>query len=95
MRVACVSYTRGYETYLGRLNRRQPHPVFGRKEEALEFAQKEIMKIESMGVKAKIWAPLPRHKDSGHIHIVALTSQRKLARLFPTESYVRRTGQFV
>ena len=35
-------------------------------------AREEIKAIELEGCKAKIWAPLPQHKTSGHTHIVVL-----------------------
>ena len=48
-------------------------------------AEKEIRTIQEMGVKAKIWQPLPTHRDSGHIHIVAFITPAQLKKLFPTE----------
>lgn len=84
-RVACVSYDPACGTYLGRLRKDQPHPFFKNRATALLHAEKEIHAIERMGFKAKIWHPLPAHRDSGHIHIVALIRPAQLKRLFPTE----------
>lgn len=85
VRVACVSYDPAYGTYLGRLRKNQPHPFFKDRVTALLRAEKEIHMIERMGLKAKIWMPLPAHHDSGHIHMVALIKPSQLRRLFPTE----------
>ena len=52
--------------------------------------EKELRAIRRLGIKAKIWWPLPNHRNSGHIHIVALIKPSQLRRLFPTE-YGRRT----
>jgi hypothetical protein len=30
-----------------------------------------------MGFKAKIWAPLPQHKTSGHVHVSMLATQKE------------------
>lgn len=87
VRVACISYDPAYGTYLGRLRKNQSHPFFKDRATALPKAAKEIHTIERMGFKAKIWVPLPAHRDSGHIHIVALIKPSQLRRLFPTEYY--------
>lgn len=84
-RVACISYDSDYMTYLGRLRGNQPHPIFRKRRTALLHAQLEIRAIEKMGVSARIWQPLPAHRDSGHIHIVALVAPAELKKLFPTE----------
>jgi len=36
-----------------------------------------IKELQKYGFKAKVHAPLPEHKNSGHIHIVALTTLRQ------------------
>ena len=42
-------------------------------------AEKEIGWLNLEGFKAKVWAPLPEHKTSGHTHIVVLcTLEEKL-----------------
>ena len=42
-------------------------------EETRQYRAKEAIRCyEKEGFKAKIWAPLPQHKTSGHIHIVVL-----------------------
>lgn len=46
-------------------------------------AQKDITELARMGFKAKIWAPLPQHRTSGHVHVSVLCSQ---------EEYDRRMG---
>ena len=44
-----------------------------------EKAQKYIADLAEDGFKAKIYAPLPEHKTSGHTHIIALcTLEEKL-----------------
>lgn len=84
-RVACFSYDPDYVTYLGKLGRDQPHPIFKSRKNAITLARREINAIQRMGVEAKIWRPLPIHQDSGHIHIVALIEPKQLRHLFPTE----------
>lgn len=38
-----------------------------------------IKEISELGYRAKIWAPLPHHKKTGHIHVVVLcTLEEKL-----------------
>jgi hypothetical protein len=85
-RVACVSYDPEYETYLGRLDKEQPHPVFKSRKTAVRHARREIGSIQKMGFKAKVWSPLPMHRDSSHIHIVVLITSKELQRRFPTEA---------
>jgi hypothetical protein len=92
IRVACVSYDDDYETYSGRLSRSQRHPILQTREEALRAARREIQSIEKLGFEARIWAPLHRHKDSGHVHVVALLKRSQVRRFFPTEDYVRKHG---
>jgi hypothetical protein len=92
-RVACVTYDDDeFETYLGRLGRRQRHPEFRTRKSALKYAARELRTISDMGLPAKIWAPLPSHADSGHIHIVVLATYRKVRRLFPSEKLIRDYG---
>jgi len=43
--------------------------------------KKEIRALKEKGFKAKIWAPLPQHKTSGHIHIVVLCTFTELCKL--------------
>lgn len=44
-----------------------------------EKTQKYIANLAEDGFKAKIYAPLPQHKTSGHTHVVALcTLEEKL-----------------
>lgn len=33
--------------------------------------------IEMRGSPARVWAPLPRHADRGHIHVAALAAYRE------------------
>lgn len=40
-------------------------------------AQKDIRTLARMGFKAKIWAPLPQHKTSGHVHVSMLATQKE------------------
>lgn len=42
--------------------------------DCLDAALQEIDWIDLQGVKAKVWAPLPGHEGSGHVHIVVLTT---------------------
>lgn len=35
-------------------------------------AKDAVRCYEQEGFKAKIWAPLPQHKTSGHVHVVVL-----------------------
>jgi len=44
-------------------------------------AREEIAWLELKGFKAKIWAPRPEHKTSGHTHIVVLCTLEELCRL--------------
>jgi len=48
-------------------------------------AKGEIDKLKAKGFEAKIWAPLPKHKTSGHIHIVVLSTLTELLRLAGVE----------
>ena len=91
-RVACVSYDPDCETYFGRLGRRQKHPAFRKRGPALRYANEEVSILEGMGLSARIWGPLPRHADSGHIHIAVLASYRQVRRLFPSEGLIRQHG---
>lgn len=50
-------------------------------EEREKSSQAAIKYLESKGFKAKVWAPLPEHKTSGHIHIVVLCTFNDLCRL--------------
>jgi len=43
--------------------------------------REEIAWIEAKGFKAKVWAPLPQHRTSGHTHIVVLATQEELLNL--------------
>ena len=52
-------------------------------DEAREIREKKarelITNLAEDGFKAKIWAPLPQHRTSGHTHVVALcTLEEKL-----------------
>jgi hypothetical protein len=87
-----VSYDPEYETYFGRLGRRQRHPAVRSRKSALAYAMRELNAVEALGLPAKIWGPLPHHADSGHIHIVALATYRQVKRLFPSEELIRDYG---
>jgi hypothetical protein len=87
-----VSYDPDYETYFGRLGKRQRHPAFQSRKSALRYATRELHVIEALGFPAKIWRPLPHHSDSGHIHIAALVTYRQVRRLFPSEKLIRDYG---
>lgn len=41
-------------------------------------AQECIEELAQEGRKARIWAPRPEHKTSGHVHVVALISKEEL-----------------
>ena len=90
--MGCVSYDPQYETYFGRLGRRQKHPAFRKRESAMRYATMEVRTLEGMGLPAKIWGPLPRHADSGHIHIAVLATYYKVRRIFPSEGLIRELG---
>ena len=91
-RVGCVSYDPDYETYFGRLGRKQRHPEFRTRKSAMRYSLMEVRTIEGMGFPARIWGPLPRHADSGHIHIAVLATYRQVRRLFPSEGLIREHG---
>ena len=74
-RVACVSYDPDYETYFDRLGRKQCYPELRTLRSAMRYAMREARTIEGMGLPARIWGPLPRHADSGHIHIAVLAAR--------------------
>jgi len=40
-----------------------------------------IGSMAAKGFKAKIWAPLPEHKTSGHIHVVVLCTLEEKVKL--------------
>jgi len=46
-----------------------------------ENAQLILQELKEKGFQTKIWAPLPQHKTSGHIHIVVLSDLRDLLEL--------------
>ena len=51
----------------------------GTKEHREQRAKEYIMSLAEDGFKAKIFAPLPQHKTSGHTHVVTLcTLEEKL-----------------
>lgn len=47
-------------------------------EDREQKAQAEIDYLKTKGYPAKIWAPLPQHKTSGHTHVVFLISREDL-----------------
>lgn len=53
--------------------------IMGKRRE--EKAELEIDYLKRKGFKAKINAPLPRHKTSGHTHIVVLATLDELLSL--------------
>lgn len=48
-------------------------------------SEDDLKWLDSKGFRAKIGATLPRHKTSGHTHVVVLCSKDDLSEL--TESY--------
>jgi len=42
--------------------------------DSLKDAEDAIQILKARGVKAKVWAPLPQHKTSGHTHVVVLAT---------------------
>lgn len=54
---------------------------FEREDRGKEEAKDEIEFLQGEGFKAKIWAPLPQHKTSGHIHVVVLCKLDELLKL--------------
>ena len=91
-RVGCVSYDPDYETYFGLLGRKQRHPEFRTRKPAMRYAMREVRTIEGMGLPARIWGPLPRHADSGHIHVAVLATHSQVRKLFPSEELIREFG---
>ena len=57
-----------------------------------EVSMREVRTNEGMGLPAKIWGPLPRHADSGHIHVAVLTSYGQVRKPFPSEELIRDFG---
>lgn len=93
--MACVTYDDDeYETYFGRLGPRQRRPTFRTRNQAMRYAARELQTIRTLGLPARIWAPLPNHADSHHVHIAALATYRQVRKLFPSEAVVRRYGKF-
>lgn len=90
--MGCVSYDPEYETYFCWLGRRQKHPAFRKRESAMRYAMMEVRTLEEMELPAKIWGPLPRHADSGHIRIAVLATYRQVRRLFPSEGLIQELG---
>lgn len=43
--------------------------------------KKELHRLHGKGFRAKVWAPLPRHKHSGHVHVVVLTTFQEFCQL--------------
>ena len=87
-----MSYDQDYETYFGRLGRRQRQPEFRTRKSAMRHAIREVRTIEGMGFPARVWGPLPRHADSGHIHIVVLATYSQVRKAFPSEELIRGYG---
>ena len=54
-----------------------------------EAAESEIYALKCAGYAAKIWAPLPQHKTSGHTHVVVLCTTNELLRLAGLGKYVK------
>lgn len=48
-------------------------------------AREEIAWLDLKGFKAKIWAPRPEHKTSGHTHIVVLCTLEEKCKLAGVE----------
>jgi hypothetical protein len=55
-----------------------------------EKAREEIGLLKRRGFGAKVWAPLPEHKTSGHIHIVILSTFDQLCDLAGITDYLNR-----
>jgi len=55
-------------------------------------ANEEIEWLKHKGFKAKVWAPRPEHKTSGHTHIVVLCMFHELEKLsdLPIPNFVRK-----
>ena len=87
-----MSYDPDYETYFGRLGRKQHHPEFRTRKSAIRYDMREVRTLEGMGRPARIWGPLPRHTDSGHIHVAVLTTHSQFRKLFPSEGLIRDFG---
>lgn len=89
VRVACVSYDPDYWSYTGRLGKNQSKRVYKNRNEARSHAEREIDSIQKLGINAKIWKPLLAHRNSGHIHIVALVTPSQFRKFFPMERFCR------
>ena len=56
-------------------------------------AEEEIAWLELKGFEAKIWAPRPEHKTSGHVHVAILCTPEdllKFAGLQPENEHARK-----
>jgi len=49
-------------------------------------ANAAIRRLQKAGFKAKVWAPLPQHKTSGHIHVSVLCRIKELLKLAGVET---------
>jgi len=50
-------------------------------ENRYEETQEDIAALSRIGFEAKIWAPLPQHKTTGHVHVSVLCNQDELNKL--------------
>ena len=55
-------------------------------------AREEISWLEFKGFKAKVWAPLPQHKTSGHTHVVVLCTTDELFKISGVEDWLKERG---
>ena len=51
---------------------------------------KEIYWLRSKGFRAKVWAPRPEHKTSGHTHVVVLCTFTDLCKLQGIEVKIKK-----
>ena len=46
-------------------------------DKARSLAEQEVRWLMTKGFRGKLWRPLPRHKTSGHFHVVILATLRE------------------
>ena len=79
----CILYGRSDPTGLREYERDIFEPCS--KRSAVQRAKRVIRRLKRQyGIPAKIYAPLPEHANSGHVHVLALISRNGL-KLLETE----------
>ena len=55
-------------------------------------ATDEINRLKEARFDAKVWAPLPQHKTSGHTHVVVLCTTDELFKISGVEDWLKERG---